>query len=608
MILDLSLFYYIRPIRGKDNFILLFRVKNDLGFLPIDYAKNKSIKKLLTRVKLEEKSIIKKSPFDEELAYLSELQNMPNRPPKALGFVEKSGRMLPIFRKRYIEIDPEEGNLKRFKAIEDYPGFPNEVISLADIQGCQKTHPIYGNDFGFEFTINNTIEKYRVHNSLACDKWIEVINESILYSQFWRNMNNKYKSKKKKKDNAKKIEIIFIDPDSGRVKQNSIFPASAPFGKDSLLNNIERRQSDGVKKLPRKKLLNEDLNLIEDSYISKGIGFDSFEILEILGAGAFGKVFKVRLKETGEIFAMKVLEKKYLITNKALRYAITECNILKQVDHPFLIKLHFAFQTPDYLYMIIDYCPGGDLSFHISNTLFEEDEAKFYIGELILAIEYLHSFDIIYRDLKPENILIASDGHIKLADFGLCKEGIEDSSIAKSFCGTPAYLSPEMVNRKGVGKSADLYGIGAVLYEMISGTPPFYAEDLNSMYKNITSSVLMLHNYFSEELKDLLRRLLNRDPDARLGIGDRKSLREHKFFEGINWRKLFQKEITPPVDLNEMKREQMKGKESNYQEINFKDKDYNKDNFFVRQIKNFTFVRPESPTKKQKERKSNVSK
>jgi serum/glucocorticoid-regulated kinase 2 len=249
----------------------------------------------------------------------------------------------------------------------------------------------------------------------------------------------------------------------------------------------------------------EDVKLIEDSSLTKGINFSSFEIIETLGSGTFGKVFKVRLKETKEIFAMKIINKKYLIRNQQLRYAVTECNVLKQTQHPFIIKLHYAFQTPDHLYMILDYCPGGDLSFHIVRNLFEEDEARFFIAELVLAIEHLHSLDIIYRDLKPENILIDAEGHIKLADFGLAKEKVADNKVAQSFCGSPAYLAPEMVNRRGAGKSADIYGIGAVLYEMISGTPPFYAHDLNTMYNNIAKNELMLHDYFSDELKDLLK-------------------------------------------------------------------------------------------------------
>ena len=173
--------------------------------------------------------------------------------------------------------------------------------------------------------------------------------------------------------------------------------------------------------------------------------------------------------------------------------------------HPFIITLHYAFQTPDHLYMILDYCPGGDLSFHIARNLFEEEEAKFFIAELILAIEHVHSMDIIYRDLKPENILIDKDGHLKLCDFGLAKENITGNKMSSTFCGSLLYMAPEALDKRGAGKSSDIYSIGAVLYTLISGTPPFYANDINKLYKKITKNNLMLHDYFSEELKDLLK-------------------------------------------------------------------------------------------------------
>ena len=157
--------------------------------------------------------------------------------------------------------------------------------------------------------------------------------------------------------------------------------------------------------------------------------------------------------------AMKVLNKAHLIKNCHLKYAISECNILKQATHPFVLKMHYAFQTPANLYMILDLCTGGDLNYHLSlREVFEEHEARFFLAEVILAIEYIHSLNVIYRDMKPENILICEDGHIKLADFGLAKEGMSKKNAkAKSFCGSPAYLPPEMLSEKGVGKPADIY-------------------------------------------------------------------------------------------------------------------------------------------------------
>ena len=230
--------------------------------------------------------------------------------------------------------------------------------------------------------------------------------------------------------------------------------------------------------------------LLDDGLIL-GIGFKSFDILELLGHGAFGKVFKCRLKNQEKEYAMKVLKKSFLWRNKHLKYAITECNILKMAEHPFVIKMHFSFQTPDNLYMILDYCSGCDLAYHLNKKqIFEEEEAKFFIAEVILAIEYIHGLDVIYRDLKPENILIDKDGHCRLADFGLAKENIGEKDFAKSFCGSPAYLPPEMLHSKGVSKAADIYQIGAVLYEFLIGFPPYYTENIKELYNSIRSAKL----------------------------------------------------------------------------------------------------------------------
>jgi len=362
---------------------------------------------------------------------------------------------------------------------------------------------------------------------------------------------------------------------------------------DSSDKKKERRKNPYSQ---NKELEETEVKLMEDATLLKGITFSSFDILEYLGCGTFGKVLKVKLKSNGQTYAMKIINKKYLIKNHQLRYAVTECNVLKLTQHPFIITLHYAFQTPEHLYMILEYCPGGDLSYHIVRNLFDEDEAKFFIAELVLSIEHLHNLDIIYRDLKPENILIDSEGHIRLTDFGLAKEHVSHSKIAKSFCGSPAYLAPEMVNRIGVGKSADIYGIGAVLYEMISGTPPFYAHDLSTMYTNISSNKLMLHDYFSEELKDLLKQLLNRDPKNRIGVNSKDDIKNHDFFVDVDWDILFKRKVRPPINLVDIKNEFARENPQSIKEsIKFNDIDYEERNADYNRVKHFTFVRPQSP-------------
>lgn len=587
----------------------MFSLKDDRGKLPIEYTKNHNIKKIIKKVMVNKQ---KKNDNNEEVntmirnnsnpshmsiisgefPFLEELTNLPKKPPKVLGYVEKSGRLLPIFRKRYMEVDPFNGTIRRFKSIEDYPSSPNEVIPLHEIQRCSKSYPVFieGTNFNFEI-ICGSEEKYRVHSLSACDKWIQSINQAITYHNYWREIGKRYQKTSEYLKKQKK-EIIFIDFESGEIKK---YDLTDKLKQESEEDN--KKRSNTMNNYPNSLAImkkDNEATLLEDSQI-KGIGFNSFQILELLGSGTFGKVYKVKLRTTEQIFAMKVIDKQYLIRNHQLRYAITECNILKQSNHPFIIKLHYSFQTPDYLYMILDYCPGGDLGYHLEANLFEEEETKFYIAELILAIEYLHKMNVIYRDLKPENILIYRDGHIKLADFGLAKENIKGNNLSTSFCGTPAYLAPEMVKRKGVGKSADIYGIGAVLYEMISGTPPFFANDINTLYNNIIKNKLMLHSYFSEPLSDLLKKLLNRDPESRIGIIDKEEIKRHEFFKGIDWKKLAKKQMNPPIDLVALKKEREKGKTELQKENHFNDSDYTNTNFYVRHVKNFTFVRPYSP-------------
>jgi serum/glucocorticoid-regulated kinase 2 len=237
--------------------------------------------------------------------------------------------------------------------------------------------------------------------------------------------------------------------------------------------------------------------------------------------------------------------------------------------------------------MILDYCSIGDLSYQIQIDLLEEDEAKFYIAELILAIEYLHNHNIIYRDLKPENILIDSDGHIKLADFGLAKENVTNDVPNKTFCGSPNYLSPEMLTNEGATKASDIYGIGAILYELISGNPPFFTQNQSEMFKNIIEKKLEFQEFFSEEIKDLLNKMLDKDPKKRIGINNDKSdLKNHAFFEGINWDHIYHKKIKPPVNMVNVKEEYNLS-----EKVEFNDDDYTNDNYNLRRVEGFSYIK-----------------
>jgi RAC serine/threonine-protein kinase len=277
---------------------------------------------------------------------------------------------------------------------------------------------------------------------------------------------------------------------------------------------------------------------------------DSFKMIKVIGKGSFGKVFLVREIKTGEMFALKVLRKDNIVKRNQVEHTKTERNVLGYVKHPFIVGLNMAFQSKDKLYFVLDYCAGGELFFHLSKVgKFPEPRARFYASEIVLAISYVHELDIIYRDLKPENVLLDARGHVRLTDFGLSKEGISSSSSgATSFCGTPEYLAPEILNRQGHGRAVDWWSLGALLYEMLTGLPPFYCRDREKLFEKIRKGHLEYPRSLSPRSVNLLRGLLTKDPRRRLGSGpnDAEDIKLHHFFADTDWKRLSKGEIAPP--------------------------------------------------------------
>lgn len=241
-----------------------------------------------------------------------------------------------------------------------------------------------------------------------------------------------------------------------------------------------------------------------------GLSTDDFKIEKLIGKGSFGKVFMVTKKDTGKIFAMKVLKKEVIEKRNQRVHTATEREILGSIECPFIVQLHYAFQTPDKLYMVMDYAIGGELFYHLKHSgKFTEHRTRFYAAEILLALEHLHIRGIIYRDLKPENILLDSDGHIKLSDFGLSKKGVlDEDSKAYTFCGTPEYLAPEILKGNGHDKAVDFWSLGAIMYEMLTGAPPFYSKNREEMFRAILNTPVQMKSFFSPQLCDLLMRLL----------------------------------------------------------------------------------------------------
>lgn len=271
--------------------------------------------------------------------------------------------------------------------------------------------------------------------------------------------------------------------------------------------------------------------------------------IKLLGCGSFAKVFLVKKlaePDAGTLYAMKILRKAKLRYRDRLR-SKKERDILVDVQHPFIVKLNYAFQTEGKLFLVLDFIRGGDLFTRLnSEVMFTEEDVKFYLAESLLALTHLHSLGIIYRDLKPENILLDEEGHIKLTDFGLSKEALDDK--AYSFCGTVEYMSPEVIARQGHTKSADFWSLGVVMFEMLTGVLPFHGENRKETMHQIVKIKLSMPLYLSIEAQSLLRCLFKRNPANRLGSGPRggKDIMDHKFFNSINFEKLYRREVTPP--------------------------------------------------------------
>ncbi|XP_050192839.1 ribosomal protein S6 kinase beta-2 isoform X3 [Myiozetetes cayanensis] len=295
---------------------------------------------------------------------------------------------------------------------------------------------------------------------------------------------------------------------------------------------------------------------ISESSVNNGpehIGPHCFELLRVLGKGGYGKVFQVRKVQgtnTGKIFAMKVLKKAKIACNaKDTAHTRAERNILEAVKHPFIVDLIYAFQTGGKLYLILECLSGGELFMQLEREgIFLEDTACFYLSEITLALGHLHSHGIIYRDLKPENIMLNSQGHIKLTDFGLCKESIHDGAVTHTFCGTIEYMAPEILVRSGHNRAVDWWSLGALMYDMLTGSPPFTAENRKKTIDKILKGKLVLPPYLTPDARDLLKKFLKRNPNQRVGggPGDAADVQKQPFFRHINWEDLLARRLDPP--------------------------------------------------------------
>ncbi len=347
-----------------------------------------------------------------------------------------------------------------------------------------------------------------------------------------------------KRDKLRQVDRKDVDLSKYTITKNTRDRERILQERQRILEEMSKNDSDKEEEEARATKASTTTQMIEGT---EKVCATDFELLKVLGRGSFGKVIQVRRKKGGKVYAMKILKKKAIVRRDQVEHTLSERSILQSLQHPFLMKLRFAFQTPEKLYFVLDFYRGGELFFHLKNQrTFPIALAKLYVGEIALALGHLHSLGWIFRDLKPENILLDDDGHVCLTDFGLSTQIIPNGK-SHTFCGTPEYLAPEIVDgTTGHDKAVDWWSLGILLYELTVGIPPFYSHNQNEMYIAIKEAPVKFPESIPEPCQDIILGLLDRVPEKRLGSkNDVEDIKTHRFYNDIDWKKLYNKGYTP---------------------------------------------------------------
>ncbi|XAR55725.1 Non-specific serine/threonine protein kinase [Bertholletia excelsa] len=365
-----------------------------------------------------------------------------------------------------------------------------------------------------------------------------------------------------------------IEP-MANVNQESVKEAQELLVNDCIVKEFPQCEGNGIMKV-------------------QSVGLEDFEVMKLVGQGAFGKVFQVRKRGTSEIYAMKVMRKDKIMERNHAEYMKAERDILTKIEHPFVIQLRYSFQTKYRLYLVLDFVNGGHLFFQLyQHGLFREDLARIYAAEIISAVSHLHSNGIMHRDLKPENVLLDADGHAMLTDFGLAKE-FDENTRSNSMCGTVEYMSPEIVLGKGHDKAADWWSVGILLFEMLTGKPPFIGGNREKIQQKIIKDKIKLPAFLSSEAHALLKGLLQKDPSKRLGNGPKGSddIKRHKWLKPINWKKLEAREIQPSFRPEVAGKHCIANFDKHLTEMPLQDSPVSSPNATGNLFQGFTYVRP----------------
>ncbi|XP_006093964.2 serine/threonine-protein kinase N2 isoform X2 [Myotis lucifugus] len=330
--------------------------------------------------------------------------------------------------------------------------------------------------------------------------------------------------------------------------------SEAVFDIENDRNSIRpKSQSEFEADIPQSSLEYSGVRELEDRRSQQMFQFNlqDFRCCAVLGRGHFGKVLLAEYKHTNEMFAIKALKKGDIVARDEVDSLMCEKRIFETVNsvrHPFLVNLFACFQTKEHVCFVMEYAAGGDLMMHIHTDVFSEPRAVFYAACVVLGLQYLHEHKIVYRDLKLDNLLLDTEGFVKIADFGLCKEGMGYGDRTSTFCGTPEFLAPEVLTETSYTRAVDWWGLGVLIYEMLVGESPFPGDDEEEVFDSIVNDEVRYPRFLSTEAISIMRRLLRRNPERRLGAGekDAEDVKKHPFFRLIDWSALMDKKVKPP--------------------------------------------------------------